>query len=76
MTEFEKLRLSKGFSERALAKAAGLAVNTLRRFERGEVVTEKLTVFKIAKALEVDPELLLSKIPTAPKQQAATLATR
>lgn len=47
------IRKKKGIKQKDLAKTIGLTTNGLQKIEYGEVIPKRLTVHKIAKALEV-----------------------
>jgi transcriptional regulator with XRE-family HTH domain len=53
------LRTGAGLSQRALAKAAGIALTYLSRIERGLQQPALATLFRIAAALPVDPVVLV-----------------
>ena len=53
-------RREKGFSQEDLARNVGVSVNTIARFERGEIGDIKAQVLaKIARALDVTTDWLL-----------------
>ena len=59
MNVLELARLEKGLSIRELAKAAHISPATIQRIESGQVIPEKLTVFRLANALQVEAKTLL-----------------
>ena len=64
--KFKQMRVSAGFSQQALAAAAGLNIRQVQKIEAGEIKLENLTLgnaVKLASALGVRPEDLL-KDPT------------
>jgi transcriptional regulator with XRE-family HTH domain len=55
-------RREKHLSQEALARAVGISVNTMARFERGEIGDLKASVLgKIADVLEVSTDYLLGR---------------
>jgi transcriptional regulator with XRE-family HTH domain len=52
------LRLAKNLSQEMLANDANIPINQVGRIERGEINTSLNTLFKIAKALDIDPKEL------------------
>ncbi len=50
------LRAQRSWSREALARAAGLAVETVARAEAGTVRPQRVTLRKLAAALGVEPE--------------------
>jgi transcriptional regulator with XRE-family HTH domain len=48
------LRLSKKLSQENLANDADIPINQVGRIERGEIATSLSTLFKLAKALNVE----------------------
>jgi transcriptional regulator with XRE-family HTH domain len=57
-------RRDKQMSQEELARAVGVSVNTLARFERGEIGDIKAQVLsKIADVLEVTTDYLLGRVP-------------
>jgi transcriptional regulator with XRE-family HTH domain len=61
-----ELRLEKGYSQRELARRAGIASNSVAVTERGEHAPTFPTIQKLARALDVDPgELFKEPAPLA-----------
>ena len=59
-----ELRLEKGYSQRELARRAGIASNSVAVTERGEHAPTFPTIQKLARALDVDPgELFKEPVP-------------
>lgn len=54
MTKLEKIRLEKGFSQRALAEKSGVSPATVYELENGRRKPNPSTLRKLARALEVD----------------------
>lgn len=54
-----RLRLRRGWSQEALAEAAGMDVTALARLERAEVSLWLHTLLRVARALGVQPGALL-----------------
>jgi putative transcriptional regulator len=52
-------RKSRGFTQEALAKKAGLDRKTINRIEKGHYSPTMSNFFQISEALEVEPEELL-----------------
>jgi transcriptional regulator with XRE-family HTH domain len=50
----KKLRLNKNLSQEMLANDADIPINQIGRIERAEISTSLKTIYKIAKALEVE----------------------
>ena len=58
--KIKNLRTSKGMSQAALAKAAGLSTKTVSSYENGRVMPQsKQTYTKLSKALGVEESLLI-----------------
>jgi DNA-binding XRE family transcriptional regulator len=55
----ERLRLRAALSQIELAKKAGVAPASVNRIERNRVEPQMRTVRKLAKALEVEPHMLI-----------------
>ena len=55
MNKIQELRLKKGMTAIEFAKKAGITNISLSLFENGKRKPSKLSLYKIAKALEVDP---------------------
>jgi transcriptional regulator with XRE-family HTH domain len=55
----ERLRLRAALSQIELAKKAGVAPAAVNRIERNRVEPQMRTVRKLAKALEVEPHMLI-----------------
>lgn len=55
----ERLRLRAALSQIELAKKAGVAPAAVNRIERNHVEPQMRTVRKLAKALEVEPHMLI-----------------
>lgn len=49
-----KLRMEKKLSQEMLANDANIPINQIGRIERAEISTSLNTIYKIAKALEID----------------------
>lgn len=49
-----KIRISKNLSQEMLANDANIPINQIGRIERAEINTSLITIYKIAKALEID----------------------
>lgn len=49
-----EIRLAKNLSQEMLANDADIPINQVGRIERAEISTSLNTVYKIAKALEID----------------------
>lgn len=57
-----KLREGMGISQERLAARAGLTMQTVSRIERGKVnISHPLTIVALAKALDVDAQLLMAR---------------
>jgi transcriptional regulator with XRE-family HTH domain len=54
LRELARVRRSKGFSQRALAKAAGVSPSTVYELESGRRTANPSTLAKLAKALDVE----------------------
>jgi transcriptional regulator with XRE-family HTH domain len=54
LRELRRVRRSKGLSQRALAKAAGVSPSTVYELESGRRIANPSTLAKLAKALEVE----------------------
>ena len=54
MRELKRVRRSKGFSQRGLAKAAGVSPSTIYELETGRRIANPSTLTKLAKALDVE----------------------
>jgi transcriptional regulator with XRE-family HTH domain len=50
----KKTRLEKKLSQEMLANDVGIPINQIGRIERAEISTSITTLFKIAKALDID----------------------
>lgn len=50
----KKLRLNKNLSQEMLANDADIPINQIGRIERAEISTSLKTIYKIAKALDVE----------------------
>jgi transcriptional regulator with XRE-family HTH domain len=61
MHPVRKARLCAGLNLRQLSDRGHLSIPTLRKIESGEQVSE-LSVFKIARALKLDPEGLIGEM--------------
>jgi len=62
VTNIKRARLSRGLSKQQVAARADVNPSTYARAERGEPVSE-LSAFKIARALGLDVESLLTTTP-------------
>lgn len=49
----KKVRIEKKFSQEMLANDADIPINQIGRIERAEISTSLITIYKIAKALEI-----------------------
>ena len=49
-----EIRLAKNLSQEMLANDADIPINQIGRIERAEISTSLNTIYKIAKALEID----------------------
>ena len=58
--KIRELRENKRWSQKQLAKKAGVSEAYIKRYERGEVCPSNLTMFKPAKALGVDVTVLIA----------------
>ena len=56
-------RLSRLLAQAELAEKAGIAKSTLARAERGDAVVSFANIRKLAKALDIAPDVLLNKSP-------------
>lgn len=56
----KRIRIEKNLSQEMLANDANIPINQVGRIERAEVNTTLSTIFKIAKALDIDVEKLLN----------------
>jgi DNA-binding XRE family transcriptional regulator len=61
-TNLRKIRDARNLSQEQLAELCGVHRTFIGRIERGETNITLLTLFKVAKALEVSPELLIRGI--------------
>ena len=52
--KLKKIRLEKNLSQEMLANDANIPINQIGRIERAEISTSLTTIFKIAKALNVN----------------------
>lgn len=60
-----RLRLRRGFTQEALAEAAGVSVDTVRKLEQGQRLTARLsTLNRLARALDVETSRLLGQPTT------------
>ena len=67
-------RVSRGWSQRDLASIAGLNATTISRIETGTIGASRHTVYRLAEALEVDPDMLLFRPnPPAPARSRPEL---
>ena len=68
------LRKKKRWTQNETARRAGLHINTYPLIERDEVNTKLDTVFKLASAFEVRPEIIIAamdrEIPKEGRQRA------
>lgn len=64
--EIRRHRNAKGLSQEKLAELAGLNRNYIGFVERAERSPRVVTVFKIARALELHPALLLAEMRWIP----------
>lgn len=80
MRELAKVRRSKGFSQRALGRAAGVSPSTVYELESGRRIANPSTLSKLAKALDVEIVDLLEAADrpkaTAPPSLAEWLEER
>lgn len=49
-----KIRVERGLSQEDLANDSDIPINQIGRIERAQINTTLLTIFKIAKALDID----------------------
>jgi transcriptional regulator with XRE-family HTH domain len=56
-----KHRTDKNLSQESLANAAGIEYSQVSRVERGILNTSVSVIFALARALEIEPALLLEK---------------
>lgn len=54
----KELRIERHLSQEMLANDADIPINQIGRIERAEISTSLSTIYKIAKALEVNPIVL------------------
>jgi len=54
-----EIRRQKGITQEELAERASINVRTIQRIEKGDVDARSYTINEIAKALEIEPSLLL-----------------
>lgn len=54
--------LKKGYSINQLSKKSGLGKATISRLTRDKVISRPSTIYKIAKALDIDVETLLIEV--------------
>ena len=59
----ERLRLRAALSQIELAKKAGVTPEAVNRIERNRVEPQMRTVRKLAKALDVEPHVLIEEGP-------------
>ncbi|WP_309607779.1 helix-turn-helix transcriptional regulator [Flavobacterium sp.] len=52
--KLKKIRLEKNLSQEMLANDADIPINQIGRIERAEISTSLTTIFKIAKALDIN----------------------
>ena len=52
--QIRKIRINKNLSQEMLANDANIPINQIGRIERSEINTSLVTIYKIAKALEID----------------------
>ncbi len=52
--QIRKIRINKNLSQEMLANDANIPINQIGRIERAEINTSLITIYKIAKALEID----------------------
>jgi transcriptional regulator with XRE-family HTH domain len=80
LRELVRIRRSKGFSQRALAKAADVSPSTVYELESGRRIANPSTLAKLAKALDVEIVALLEERDrpkaTAPPSLAEWLEER
>ena len=55
MNKIQEMRLKKGFTATQLAAKVGITKTSLSLFETGKRKPGKLSLYKIAKVLEVEP---------------------
>lgn len=58
MNQLRELRINKGLSQEGLATISGVSLRTIQRIERDEALPRPQTLQTLAKALEVEEELL------------------
>jgi transcriptional regulator with XRE-family HTH domain len=61
MERLKGIRAARGFSQRDLAKAAGIAQNTISAIERGNRPAQPSTLRKLADGLDVSVDSLLTE---------------
>jgi transcriptional regulator with XRE-family HTH domain len=70
-----RIRKARNLSQEELAAAAGVAVDTVARIERGERQTTRTTTLnKLARALAVEPSTLLGILPPPQEPASADMA--
>jgi len=70
----KRARLSHGFSLAQLAKEANCSTETIHAAERGRAVSE-LTAFKLATALDEDPEIFVRLLRDDPRKEVTAKAS-
>ena len=55
-----KIRIAKGLSQEDLANDSNIPINQIGRIERAEINTTLKTIFKIAKALDIEISVFFS----------------
>ncbi len=58
--KIRELREKKRWSQKQLAKKAGVSETYIKKYERGEVCPSNQTMYKLAKALGVDITVLIA----------------
>jgi transcriptional regulator with XRE-family HTH domain len=58
--KLREIRINKKLSQEMLANDANIPINQIGRIERAEISTSLSTIFKIAKALDMEPKELLN----------------
>jgi len=74
MHPLKKARLSRGLSLAQLASLASCSTETIHAAEHGRVMSE-LTAFKLANALDEDPEHFLRLLREDPRKEVAAKAS-
>lgn len=75
-TRLRQLRGQRGWSKARLAKESGVSARTISRIENGEYSPHRVTIERLAKAVDVDPGVLTGErpMPTIAGHPTATSA--